>query len=93
VRHPAKTAVFGDGQYASGANKFMRAPWPNPGDADFWGRNGGTQGFRHQNRSNAAFADGHVVSLQNCITNDCENSPVAPGTGFLSVSNALYDLE
>ena len=38
VRHPAKTVLFGDGQYAAGADKFMRAPLPNPGDADFSGR-------------------------------------------------------
>ena len=92
VLHPAKTVLFGDGQYSAGADKFMRAPWPNPGDADFWGRNSGTQGFRHQNRSNAAFCDGHSQSLPGCFTNDCENSAVAPGTGFLSVSNSMYDL-
>ena len=93
VRHSAKTVIFGDGQYAGGADKFMRAPWPNAGDADFWGRNGGTQGFRHQNRSNIASCDGHAESLAGCSTNNCENSAVAPGTGFLSVSNSLYDLQ
>jgi prepilin-type N-terminal cleavage/methylation domain-containing protein/prepilin-type processing-associated H-X9-DG protein len=93
VRHPAKTVIFGDGQYAGGADKFMRAPWPNPGDADFWGRNSGTQGFRHQNRSNAAFCDGHSESLPGCCTNNVEDAVVAPGTGFLSVSNSLYDLD
>ncbi len=48
VLHASRTALFGDGQYASGADKFMRAPWPNPGDEDFVGRWSGTQGFRHQ---------------------------------------------
>ena len=43
----AKTALFGDGQYSGGADKFMRAPYPNPGDANFSGRYSGTQGFRH----------------------------------------------
>src|SRR6185369_2591055 len=47
VRRPAKTALFGDGEYSGGANKFMRAPWPNPGDTSFNGRWSGTQGFRH----------------------------------------------
>jgi len=92
VLHPAKTALFGDGQYASGADKFMRAPFPNPGDADFWGRNSGTQGFRHQNRSNIAFCDGHAESSSTSYTNNSEGSPVAPGTGFLSPSNSVYDL-
>ena len=92
VHHPSTTALFGDGQYAGGANKFMRAPWPNPGDDSFWGRNAGTQGFRHQHRSNVAFCDGHAESLKNCYTNNCENAAVAPGTGFLSLSNSMYDL-
>jgi prepilin-type processing-associated H-X9-DG protein len=93
VLHPAKTALFGDGQYSAGADKFMRAPFPNPGDADFWGRNSGTQGFRHQGLSNAAFCDGHAASLRNCYTNNSENAAVALGTGFLSPDNSLYDLE
>ncbi|MGO8676047.1 MAG: prepilin-type N-terminal cleavage/methylation domain-containing protein [Limisphaerales bacterium] len=93
VRHPAKTALFGDGQYSAGADKFMRAPFPNPGDADFWGRNSGTQGLRHQYRGNAAFCDGHAESLEGRYTNNCENSVVAPGTGFLSPDNSLYNLE
>lgn len=93
VHHPAKTAIFGDGQYAGGANKFMRAPFPNPGDASFDGRNAGTQGFRHRNRSNAAFCDGHAESLRDCYTNNSENSLIAPGTGFLSISNSMYDLD
>jgi prepilin-type N-terminal cleavage/methylation domain-containing protein/prepilin-type processing-associated H-X9-DG protein len=93
VNHPAKTVLFGDGQYSGGADKFMRAPFPNPGDADFWGRNSGTQGFRHQNRSNAAFCDGHAESLRECCTTNSEGSAVAPGTGFLSSDNSCYDLQ
>jgi prepilin-type processing-associated H-X9-DG protein len=92
VRHPAKTVLFGDGQYASGADKFMRAPFPNPGDDGFWGRDSGTQGFRHQKRSNAAFCDGHAESLSACYTNNNENVAIAPGTGFLSPDNSMYDL-
>ncbi len=93
VWHSAKTALFGDGQYSAGADKFMRAPWPNPGDAEFWGRNSGTQGFRHQNRSNTAFCDGHAESLLACYTNNCENAPAAPGTGFLSPDNSMYGMQ
>ena len=93
VHHPAKTVIFGDGQYAGGADKFMRAPFPNPGDEDFSGRYSGTQGFRHNGRTNAGFCDGHVASLSTCCTNNSENAAVAPGTGFLSNDNSLYDLE
>jgi prepilin-type processing-associated H-X9-DG protein len=92
VRNPVKTVIFGDGQYAGGADKFMRAPFPNPGDASFDGRFAGTQGFRHRHRSNAVFCDGHAESLRDCCTNYSETVPLAPGTGFLSVSNSLYDL-
>ncbi len=94
ARHPATTAIFGDGEYVAGANKFMRAPWPNPGDETFSGRWAGTQGFRHANRSNAAFCDSHAESLRDRYP-DNENGAanVAPGTGFLSASNSLYDLE
>jgi prepilin-type N-terminal cleavage/methylation domain-containing protein/prepilin-type processing-associated H-X9-DG protein len=93
VMHPTKTVIFGDGQYAGGADKFMRAPFPNPVDADFWGRNSGTQGFRHLNRSNAACCDGHAESLSGCYVTNVEDSVVAPGTGFLSADNARYDLQ
>jgi len=93
VNHPAKTALFGDGQYAAGADKFMRAPYPNPGDANFSGRWAGTQGFRHDGRSNAAFCDGHAEPLSACYTNNADGAAnVAPGTGFLSASNSMYDL-
>lgn len=92
VKHPSKTVIFGDGQYAGGADKFMRAPFPNPGDAGFWGRTSGTQGFRHEGRSNATFCDGHAASLSACYTNNSEDAVVAPDTGFLSPSNSMYEL-
>jgi prepilin-type processing-associated H-X9-DG protein/prepilin-type N-terminal cleavage/methylation domain-containing protein len=94
VRQPTATALFGDGQYAAGADKFMRAPWPNPGDQSFSGRWAGTQGFRHQNRSNVAFCDGHAESLRDRFTDNKDGAgKVAAGTGFLSPDNSLYDLE
>ena len=94
VKHPAKTAIFGDGQYAAGANKFMRAPWPNPGDASFSGRWAGTQGFRHLKRTNAAFCDGHAETLRQRFTQNSDGaSHVAVDTGFLSSDNSMYDLE
>jgi len=93
VSHPAKTALFGDGQYSGGANKFMRAPFPNPGDANFSGRYAGTQGFRHDSRSNVASCDGHAESWSACYTTNSDGAAnVAPGTGFLSSDNSLYDL-
>ena len=102
ARHPVKTALFGDGQYSGGADKFMRAPWPDASDggdsSDADGlRSAGTQGFRHSGLSNAAFCDGHAESLSACYTNyetdPYSPAPIAPGAGFLSQSNSLYSLE
>jgi len=94
VRRPADTALFGDGQFAGGANKFMRAPWPNPGDVSFTGRWSGTQGFRHHKRSNTAFVDAHAEPLRACFKENKDGTNnVAVGTGFLSRDNSLYDLE
>ncbi|MBU0639598.1 MAG: prepilin-type N-terminal cleavage/methylation domain-containing protein [Planctomycetes bacterium] len=95
IRHPEQCALFGDGQYSAGANKFMRAPWRNPGDEQFAGRYAGTQGFRHLARTNVAFSDGHAVSHNECYreTYPADQANIAPGTGFLSPDNSLYDLE
>jgi prepilin-type N-terminal cleavage/methylation domain-containing protein/prepilin-type processing-associated H-X9-DG protein len=95
VLRPSRTALFGDGQYGNGANKFMRAPWSNPGDAAFSGRSAGTQGFRHLRRTNVAFCDGHAASHgRRCVeTYAFDQGNIAPGTGFLSEDNSLYDLQ
>jgi prepilin-type processing-associated H-X9-DG protein len=93
VRRASTCALFGDGQYAAGADKFMRAPFPNPGDASFTDRAAGTQGFRHRGKTNVAFADGHAESRgdRHVLTTPAEMPRVAPATGFLSDDNALYD--
>ena len=92
VRHASETAMFGDGQWAGGANKFMRAPFPNPGDETFTGRYAGTQAFRHLHKTNVAFCDGHADSLSNRFTNNTDGADnVAPTTGFLSSDNTTYD--
>jgi len=94
VRRPAVCAIFGDGEYADGANKFMRAPWPNEGDANFFARAAGTQGYRHLGRTNVGYCDGSARAVEKLYT---ETDPVqvdkiAPGTGFLSADNSAYDL-
>jgi prepilin-type processing-associated H-X9-DG protein/prepilin-type N-terminal cleavage/methylation domain-containing protein len=94
VRSPSRTALFGDGQYSAGANKFMRAPFI--GDTDhFLFRASGTQGFRHRRKTNVAFVDGHAETLRDRYveTEPWEMAKVASGTGFLSHDNSLYDLE
>ncbi len=98
IRNPSQTVLFGDGGYSGGANKFMRSPLYAPGDAGVFstGRYAGTQAFRHAGHTNAAFCDGHADSFNNRHTNidpASEASSIAPGTGFLSPDNSLYDLD
>lgn len=99
VRRPAETALFGDGEWRLGANKYMRSPLPSPSEdaiampAGGAFRAAGAQGFRHGPRggrhTNVCFADGHTESLRDRF----EAAHVVPGTGFLSPDNRLYDLE
>jgi prepilin-type N-terminal cleavage/methylation domain-containing protein/prepilin-type processing-associated H-X9-DG protein len=96
IQNPTQCVIFGDGEFSSGANKYMRAPLTNPGDSNCYMRYAGTQGFRHASKTNAAFADGHAASL---ITRYTQIDPsehenyIGEGTGFLSPDNSLYDLE
>ncbi len=95
VRQPSRTAIFGDGEYRSGANKFMRAPFPHPGDLSISTRAAGTQGFRHRGGTNAAFCDGHVETLYERFTHTLpsEIPKIGAWSGFLSRDNSMYDLE
>jgi prepilin-type processing-associated H-X9-DG protein len=91
VRKPELTIVFGDGEFSSGANKYMRSPLPSGYASDnITGRHAGSQGFRHRRRTNAAFADGHAESLAKRYT--AGNTFVTEVTGFISEDNELYDL-
>jgi len=95
VKKPGECALFGDGQYAAGANKFMRAPWPSEGDAGFSARAAGTQGYRHLGKTNVAYCDGSSRSIREVYkeTDPAEVEKIAPGTGFLSPDNNAYDLK
>jgi prepilin-type processing-associated H-X9-DG protein/prepilin-type N-terminal cleavage/methylation domain-containing protein len=87
VKAPQRCALFGDAEYQYGANKYMRAPLPSPGDATFGYRWAGTQGFRHRGRANVVFADGHGESLKKRFT---AGFVLPPNVGFLSEDNSLY---
>ena len=93
IKNPAECAMFGDGEYESGANKFMRSPFAGPLDADASLALGGTQGFRHRGCTNVGFADGHCESLRKRYTSTEAYGTPAKGCGFLSEDNRLYDLE
>jgi len=95
VRRPYEVALFGDGQYFGGTNKYMRAPLTDSpiveGDAvTALTRAAGTQGYRHHGRvTNVVFCDGHGESLKERF-----NSIIpSPLHGFLSIDNRRYNLD
>jgi prepilin-type N-terminal cleavage/methylation domain-containing protein/prepilin-type processing-associated H-X9-DG protein len=98
VKHPSETALFGDGEYYGGMNKFMRAPFAdltNGGDTGEQA-SAGTQAYRHLERTNVVFSDGHAAGWQELYAetaaNQKQNVLDAPQVGFLSEDNSLYDL-
>jgi len=95
VKKPDRCALFGDGQWAEGANKFMRSPFSGKLDEGFFGRYAGTQGYRHLGKTNVAWCDGSVGWVRDCFTetHPAEKENIAPWTGFLSPDNSAYDLE
>lgn len=97
VKRPAQCAVFGDGQWANGANKFMRSPFAGSLDKDFSasGRYAGTQGYRHLGATNVAYCDGSAGGVRRLYTQTDKwgKDKIAEGTGFLSPDNSAYDLK
>ncbi len=95
IKKPDKTALFGDGEFSSGANKFMRSPKRSTThDASSTSiREAGTQGFRHQGKTNIAFCDGHVEELTEAYNSNGELGFTSTRCGFISPDNSLYSLE
>lgn len=99
IRRISRCAVFGDGEYAGGANKFMRSPWgEEQGARDVYAsseRGGGTQGYRHSGRTNVVFVDGHAESRVDryAETYDYLRADIPSHVGFLSSSNQMYSLD
>ena len=102
VRKPAQCAIFGDGEYIDGANKFMRAPFKTS-TTYFAFQTAGTQGYRHSGATNVAWCDGHASSQKELYTDTDEsggkekleqyNQTAKVKVGFLSPDNSAYDLE
>jgi len=95
-RRTTTTAVFGEGGWKSGANKFMRAP-SNAIEKNLWTIYAGGQAFRHRLRTNVAFLDGHVASVEGPKPGLLANPSVLntvmdyPKNGFLSQDDSAYD--
>ncbi len=93
VARPARTALVGDGGYRDGANKFMRAPHdPSPNLAV-----AGVQAYRHGDRTNVLYADGHGRSvsqryLPESIPRGLRPWVGWPEHGFLSADDRAYAL-
>lgn len=98
VTRPSRVVVFGDGGYAGGPNKFMRAPFQDKfyDNSAAALRKSGTQAFRHgygaKRHCNMAFLDGHVESFFQPY-----KAGGAPGwvdeashTAFISSGNGIY---
>jgi len=100
IRRPERCALFGDGEYTEGANKFMRSPWgaeQGARDTDVMApqRSAGTQGYRHLRKTNLSFADGHGESrlLRFTETYAFVKDFIPAHCGFLSADNSLYSLD
>lgn len=97
VKYPGQTAAFGDGEYQSGTNKFMRAPWRDAPWDTFVGRSAGTQGYRHLGKTNVCWADGHATHWaekhRQTHPDEMGRIPEDEPYGYLSADNSLYDLK
>ncbi len=95
-RRTDTTALFGDGGWRGGANKFMRAPSATV-EGDFATVYAGGQAFRHGGCTHVAYLDGHVRGACDC----CEGGNATPQlldevmgfpkNGFLSHDDRSYD--
>lgn len=102
LHRTSNVAIFGDGQFELGANKYMRAPAAGKLDRDFgnWFRYAGTQGYRHLDMTNVAYCDGSVRRVRELYTEtkskeriDRYNKISPVKVGFLSGDNSAYDLQ
>ncbi len=95
-RRPSHAALLGDGGWAGGANKFMRAP-SNTVEQDWGTVYAGGQAFRHAGRTNVAWLDGRTSSEPNAHEGPQSGSSFAsqilgaPQNGFLSDDDSAYD--
>lgn len=94
-RRTSATAVFGDGGWRGGANKFMRSPDCVEGDLPT--TYAGGQSFRHGGCTHVGYLDGHVGGHCDCregalaTTELLEGVLGSPKNGFLSDDASAYD--
>jgi prepilin-type N-terminal cleavage/methylation domain-containing protein/prepilin-type processing-associated H-X9-DG protein len=94
-RRTARVAVFGDGGWAGGTNKLMRAPMNAEEDLSMIYAGG--QAFRHQKTTTVAYLDCHVgivtAPARGRLATDTllEDKMDYPHNGFLSDDDTAYD--
>ena len=95
-RRPSNVAIFGDGGWANGANKFMRAPSCTV-EPDVAMVCAGAQAFRHHNCTNCVFLDGHSECRESAFEGPHASEELLqeimdfPRNGFLSEDDSAYD--
>jgi prepilin-type processing-associated H-X9-DG protein/prepilin-type N-terminal cleavage/methylation domain-containing protein len=95
-RRPTDTALFGEGGWRGGANRFMRAPGATV-EGDLPTVYAGGQAFRHLGSTNVGWLDGHVAPVGVPWAGVHSTPPLAngtlgfPGNGFLSEDDSAYD--
>ncbi len=94
-RRTTTTALFGDGGWRGGANKFMRAPSGNV-EGDLSVVYSGAQAFRHQGSTCVVYLDAHVGCPRQCCVGANASAPLLqlmghPANGFLSADDSAYD--
>lgn len=95
-RKTSTTALFGDGGWLGGANKFMRAPSAAV-EGDLPTIYAGAQAFRHGGCTHVCYLDGHVAG----VCEACDGAHAAPSlldqvmgfpkNGFLADHDGPYD--
>ena len=95
-RRTSTTALFGDGGWLGGANKFMRAPSASV-EGDLPTIYAGGQAFRHGGCTHVCYLDGHVGGSCDCSEGQHANPSLLdqvmgfPKNGFLADGDAPYD--
>lgn len=95
-RRPDSCALFGDGGFRNGANKFMRAPM-NTVEYDLGIVYAGAQAYRHDACCNVVHLDGHCSKVRNSFEGTHAQSWLLqhvmgyPENAFLSDDDTAYD--
>jgi prepilin-type N-terminal cleavage/methylation domain-containing protein/prepilin-type processing-associated H-X9-DG protein len=96
LRRPSTCALFGDGGWKGGANKFMRAP-SNAVEKNLGTVYAGGQAFRHAGCCNVVYLDGHCACVNRARPGALATPSLLetmmgwPENGFLSDDDQAYD--